>query len=53
MASLNPDPELQAYVIGLAIGDGNLSNPNGRAIRLRISCDTNYPHLLEKNITYG
>src|SRR3989344_5026532 len=25
---LNPDKELRAYVIGLAIGDGNLSNPN-------------------------
>ena len=31
----NPDRDLQAYVIGLAVGDGNLSNPNGRAVRLR------------------
>jgi hypothetical protein len=45
---LNPDAELQAYVIGLAIGDGNLSNPNGRAVRLRITCDTKYPALIEK-----
>jgi hypothetical protein len=45
---LNPDPELQAYVIGLAIGDGNLSNPNGRAVRLRITCDTKYPALIAK-----
>lgn len=45
-ASLNPDRELQAYVIGLAIGDGNLSNPNGRAVRLRITCDTKYPRLV-------
>ena len=45
---LNPDLELQAYVIGLAIGDGNLSNPNGRAIRLRITCDTKYPALIAK-----
>jgi hypothetical protein len=45
---LNPDPELQAYVIGLAIGDGNLSNPNGRAVRLRITCDTKYPALIDK-----
>lgn len=28
-----------AYVIGIAFGDGNLSNPNGRAVRLRVSCD--------------
>lgn len=40
--------ELLAYVIGLAIGDGNLSNPNGRAVRLRISCDTLYPKLVER-----
>lgn len=31
-----------AYLIGASIGDGNLSNPNGRAIRLRITCDTQY-----------
>lgn len=43
---LNPDRRLQAYVIGLAIGDGNLSNPNGRAVRLRITCDTKYPALI-------
>ena len=43
---LNPDRLLQAYVIGLAIGDGNLSNPNGRAVRLRITCDTKYPALI-------
>jgi hypothetical protein len=45
---LNPDGVLQAYVIGLAIGDGNLSNPNGRAVRLRITCDTKYPALIAK-----
>ena len=43
---LNPDLGLQAYVIGLAIGDGNLSNPNRRAVRLRITCDTKYPALI-------
>ena len=37
-----------AYVTGLAIGDGNLSNPNGRAVRLRISCDDKYPILKER-----
>ena len=36
-----------AYIIGVALGDGNLSNPNGRAIRLRISCDTRYPFIIE------
>lgn len=41
------DRKLAAYVIGVALGDGNLSNPNGRAVRLRISCDTKYPFLLE------
>ncbi len=33
-----------AYIIGIALGDGNLSNPNGRAIRLRITCDSKYPN---------
>ena len=36
-----------AYVIGIALGDGNLSNPNGRAVRLRITCDTKYPKIGE------
>lgn len=43
---LHPDSELHAYVIGVAIGDGNLSNPNGRAVRLRVTWDTKYPALL-------
>jgi len=46
--SLNPDKELQSYIIGLALGDGNLSNPNKRAVRLRISCDKNYPTLYKR-----
>jgi LAGLIDADG-like domain len=45
---LHPDSELHAYVIGVAIGDGNLSNPNGRAVRLRITCDSSYPVLIAK-----
>ena len=45
---LNSDKELQAYVIGLALGDGNLSNHSGRAMRLRISCDKKYPFLNKK-----
>ncbi|HZQ29865.1 MAG TPA: LAGLIDADG family homing endonuclease [Patescibacteria group bacterium] len=39
---------LSAYVIGLALGDGNLSNPNGRTTRLRITCDLKYPILIQK-----
>lgn len=41
-----------AYIIGIALGDGNLSNPNGRAVRLRISCDTVYPKLI-KHISHA
>lgn len=37
-----------AYVAGVALGDGNLSNPNGRAVRLRITCDKKYPYLITK-----
>jgi len=36
------DKENLAYVIGVALGDGNLSNPNKRAIRLRVTCDSSY-----------
>lgn len=36
-----------AYIIGVAMGDGNLSNPNGRAVRLRVTCDTQYPKIIE------
>jgi hypothetical protein len=35
-------------VIGIALGDGNLSNPNDRAVRLRVSCDVKYPRLIKK-----
>lgn len=37
-----------AYVVGIAMGDGNLSNPNGRAVRLRVTCDKKYPYLIDK-----
>lgn len=37
---------VSAYIIGVALGDGNLSNPNGRAVRLRITCDKKYPNLI-------
>lgn len=35
-----------AYIVGVALGDGNLSRPNGRATRLRITCDKKYPNLI-------
>lgn len=51
-SSLSPgttmDKENLAYVIGVALGDGNLSNPNGRAVRLRITCDARYKNLIER-----
>ncbi|MBI1957054.1 MAG: LAGLIDADG family homing endonuclease [Candidatus Niyogibacteria bacterium] len=37
-----------AYVVGVALGDGNLSNPNGRATRLRITCNLRYKKLLKR-----
>lgn len=37
-----------AYIVGVALGDGNLSKPNGRTVRLRISCDTHYPLIKEE-----
>ena len=33
---------IKAFIVGFALGDGNLSNPNGRAVRLRITCDVRY-----------
>ncbi len=44
---LSTDKKLRAYIIGVALGDGNLSNPNGRAVRLRVTCDKKYPALLK------
>ncbi len=46
--TISGDKDLRAYVTGLAIGDGNLSNPNDRATRLRISCGTKYPLLIKR-----
>ncbi len=43
---LKKEEKLLAYITGLALGDGNLSNPNRRAVRLRISCDLKYPNLI-------
>ena len=42
---VNSDKKLHAYIIGIALGDGNLSNPNSRAVRLRVTCDKKYPKL--------
>lgn len=39
--------ETLAYIVGVALGDGNLSNPNGRAVRLRITCDARYPEIAD------
>jgi DNA-binding transcriptional regulator WhiA len=39
--------KILSYIIGVSLGDGNLSNPNGRATRLRITCDKKYPKLIE------
>ena len=45
---LSKNLKLRAYIIGLSLGDGNLSNSNGRAVKLRITCDKKYPRLVEK-----
>ncbi len=47
-APFNFDLKNLAYIIGVALGDGNLSNPNGRAVRLRVTCDLKYPFLISK-----
>lgn len=39
-----------SYIIGVALGDGNLSNSNKRAARLRITCDNKYPKIIEEII---
>ena len=45
---ISNDKNLRAYVIGLAVGDGNLSNQTGRVTKLRITCDDQYPLLRDK-----
>ncbi len=32
----------------MAIGDGNISNPNKKAYRLRITCDARYPGIIHR-----
>jgi hypothetical protein len=34
-----------AYIIGVALGDGNLSK-NGGTTRLRVTCDNKYPKII-------
>jgi len=46
---MKPTKEL-AYITGIAIGDGNISNPNKKAYRLRITCDKKYPKIIERII---
>lgn len=41
-----------AYIIGVALGDGNLSCPNGRTTRLRVTCDAKYPEIITE-ITFA
>ena len=45
---ISPRSIVLAYIIGVALVDGNLSNPNSRAIRLRITCDAKYPRLAKE-----
>jgi len=51
MRPISDDQSLRAYIIGLSIGDGNLSNQSGTATKLRISCDDKYPNLRNKIVT--
>lgn len=44
------DKNILAFLIGVAIGDGNLSNPNSRAVRLRVTCDIKYKNILQRII---
>jgi hypothetical protein len=39
--------EHEAFIVGVSLGDGNLSNPNGRATRLRITLDSKYPDIID------
>jgi DNA-binding transcriptional regulator WhiA len=39
-----------AYIIGVALGDGNLSRPNKRVTRLRITCDSRYTKIADEII---
>lgn len=44
---ISSDKKLEAYIVGVALGDGNLSNFNGRSVRLRVTCDKKYQKLIK------
>ncbi len=41
-----------AYMVGIALGDGNLSNSNKRAVRLRVTCDNKYPKIIKEIVKH-
>lgn len=41
-----------SYIVGVALGDGNLSNSNKRAVRLRVTCDNKYPKIIEEIVKH-
>lgn len=41
-----------AYIVGVALGDGNLSNSNRRAVRLRVTCDKKYPKIIKEIVKH-
>jgi DNA-binding transcriptional regulator WhiA len=49
MQPISNNKNLRAYIIGLAVGDGNLSAPRGTTC-LRITCDNKYPVLRNRII---
>jgi DNA-binding transcriptional regulator WhiA len=41
-----------SYIVGVALGDGNLSNSNRRAVRLRVTCDNKYPKIIKEIVKH-
>jgi len=41
-----------SYIVGVALGDGNLSNSNKRAVRLRVTCDNKYPKIIKEIVKH-
>jgi DNA-binding transcriptional regulator WhiA len=41
-----------AYIVGVSLGDGNLSNSNKRAVRLRVTCDNKYPKIINEIVKH-
>ncbi len=48
--SIRWNREVLAYLVGIGLGDGNLSNPNSRCVRFRVSCDLKYTFLITEII---